>query len=106
MKWFVFIDTEYYPYVGDPVEAETAAEALAQASAYLSIGETVYVAPASVVTEGTVEGPRQEPMGLLALMEEMNRIREAQMQALRAAFPGKYEVRVEPGSVASESHDA
>lgn len=95
-KWLVFVDTEYYPYMAEPVEADTADEALraALAKERLGIGDDIYVAPLDAVAAGTMQGPKRKPEGLLALMQEHNRLSQ-----LRRDFAGGFSVIVEPGSV-------
>lgn len=101
MKWMVFVNMGYYPYVGDTVEAETAEEALqlAVGDDWLPIGAEIYVAPMEAVVVGTMHGPPREPQGLLKLMQESNYLREERMAAAEA-LGGGYTVGVEGGSLA------
>jgi hypothetical protein len=100
MKWFVFVDMAYYPYVATPVEADTPDEALRRAveNNSLSEGDSVYVAPITAVASGTAHGPERAPSDLLALQEEINHLRE-----LRRNVSGDYEVVVESGSMKPEA---
>jgi hypothetical protein len=99
MRFFVFVDTAYYPYVDDPVEAESVEEARAKVAERLRPGDDtdVYLAPAEAVERvGPMEGPRRKPVGMLALIEESNRLRSDRIDA--APPMGGFSVSVEPGS--------
>lgn len=101
MRFFVFVD-DVEGYVDDPVEADSLEEAHALVAARLRPGsETViYLAPMSAVERVCVEGPRPEPRGLLALLEESNRLRAERTEAMRAVFgatePGTSSIRLSP----------
>jgi hypothetical protein len=99
VRFFVFVDTPYYPYVADPIEASSAPEAerLAIEREQPSLGEAVYVCAASCVRGGPMQGPRRKPVGMLALMERANRYRSDMLEAKNLS--GGFTVRVDAGSV-------
>lgn len=100
-SYFVFVDMDYYPYVGDPVEAESHEEALRIATENETPGNgvTVYVVPAEAVLSGAMHGPKTEPKGILKLMEESNALRE-QRRDWMTAIQGESFIRVVPGGIA------
>jgi predicted Zn-dependent peptidase len=99
MRFIVFVNSAYYPYVDDPVEAESVEEARAKVAERLRPGDDteVYLAPAKAVERvGPMEGPRRKPVGTLALIEEWNRQRS---DDLTLALVGGFPISVEPGSL-------
>lgn len=99
MRYFVFVDTAYYPYVDDPVEADTLEEARAKVAETLTPGgrETIYLVPAEAVVEVRSEGPLPEPHPLLKLMQESNRLHQRYYDGDHLS--GGFSVAVEPGSI-------
>jgi len=100
MEFFVFVDVPYYPYVAGSVEADTPDEALGLAlgeEGPLPVGGEIYVVPMHAVTRGTMHGPERKPKGLLALMDEQNRLRSERRIAAEDLLGG-FTVIVEPGT--------
>jgi hypothetical protein len=85
MRYFVFVDTPYYPYVDEPIEADTLEAARGQVAETLRPGDetTVYLVPAEAVEAVSVAGPKRAPVGLLKLMQEHNRYTAAAIEAKR-----------------------
>jgi hypothetical protein len=83
MRYFVFVDTAYYPYVDDVIEAASLADAEAKVAADLRPGDetTVYLVPEEAVTTVRMEGPKRAPVGLLKLLREHNRLAAARIEA-------------------------
>ena len=98
MRFFVFVDMAYYPYVDDEIEADSLEEARAKAAESLRPGDdvTVYVVPAEAVSKVEMQGPRNQPKGIFALQEEMNELRTARM---KGAMLGGFSIVIEPGSL-------
>lgn len=103
MKFFVFVDMDYYPYVGEPVEADTLddAYALAIEQERLSTGHRIYVAPMSEVREGVMHGPRTKPHPLIELMRRSNALMGDVIEAKNVG--GFSAVTVEAGSMLKDS---
>lgn len=98
MRYFVFVDTAYYPYVDEPLEADSLEEARRIAAERLRPGDDteIYLAPAEAVTKvGPMFGPTPKPVGILALQEELNRRRGF---GLGMGGFSACAVRIEPGT--------
>lgn len=103
MKFFVFVDTDYYPYVGDPVEADTLDDAyrLAVEQERPSRGDRIFVAPMSEVREGVMQGPCPEPHPLIELMRRNNVLSQQMIDAKN--LTGGFSAVVEPGLMLKDS---
>jgi hypothetical protein len=102
VRFFVFVDTPYYPYVDDEIEAESVEAAQRKVSEGLWPGDhtTVYVVPAETVRAVRCYGPRTRGTGaLLELQDQHNRLREQQREAMADMLHGGYSVVVEGGSI-------
>jgi hypothetical protein len=98
VKFWIFVDTPYYPYVDEPVETDTPEEARAIAAGSLRPGDetTIYVVPADAVSAVRMHGPKTRPVGLLALQQEINDLRKLRLEA-------GYSIIMESGSTRPEA---
>jgi hypothetical protein len=101
MRFFVFVDTPYYPYVDDVIEADSLEEARQLVAQGLRPGDntSVFLAPAESVAEVRLEGPRTAPRGLLKLLEESNRFHASLLDAKNLSGGFSVPVVVEPGTL-------
>jgi hypothetical protein len=93
VRFFVFVDTPYYPYVAEPIEARSAVEAerLAIERERPGIGDVVYVA--ADVRGGPMRGPVPQPHPLIELFRRHNRLSASVIEAKNLA--GGFTVKVE-----------
>lgn len=74
-RFFVFVDTAYYPFVDDPIEAESIEEAERIVGEMLTPGscDVVYVVPEEFVRAVRSFGARRRSPVFFALMERSKR---------------------------------
>src|SRR5437868_429684 len=96
MRFFVFVDTPYCPYVDDVLEAESLEAAERVVAEQLTPGaeETIYLVPAESVTPVRAYGAKPQPRGLLKLLADSNRAHGAMLDA--KDLSGGFSVTMEP----------